>query len=69
MQRPLVAKATQRGQRVETWALERVGTRTVGDEDDYRHANRGDDDDMRRRKAARARRGKSRREPLVLAGV
>ena len=50
MQRALVAQATERGQRVQARALERVGARAVGDENDYRHAIR-EGDDMRRRKA------------------
>src|SRR5688500_13942499 len=62
MQRPLLAQPTERGQRVEARALERVRPRAVGDEDDYRHAIR-EGDVMRRRKAARWRRASRSRVP------
>ena len=58
MQRPFVAQAAERGKRVQARALEGIGARAVGDEDDYRHAARKGSD-MRRRKAGRRRRGKS----------
>jgi hypothetical protein len=63
MQCPFVAQATERGKPVEARALEGVGARTVGDEDDYRHADHTGDD-MGRTKAACLRRGKSASGPL-----
>ena len=62
MQRALVAQSPKRGQCIEARSVERVGTCTVGDENDYRHAIRWSDD-MGRRKARRARRGKSCSRP------
>ena len=50
---PSSRRRRERGQRVQARALERVGPRAVGDEDDYRHAIR-EGDDMRRRKASRS---------------
>src|SRR5436190_23124165 len=57
MQRALRAQSMELGQRVEAPTLECVRARTVGDEDDYGHADHMDVD-MRRRKAVRSRRGK-----------
>ena len=63
MQRSLVTQASERGKRVQVGPFERVGARTVGDENDYGHAD-GTDVDMPRRKAGRERRGKSDFGPL-----
>jgi hypothetical protein len=68
MERALLAQTAQGGQRIEARTLERVGARSVGDENDYRQTNHVGVD-MRRIKAARGGCGKSAAWLLALAGA
>jgi uncharacterized protein (TIGR00730 family) len=58
VQGALLAESSQRGERHERRIFQRVGTRAIGDENDYGHATRGG---MPRRKAERTGHGKTAR--------